>query len=93
MLDPQNPYKRLYASLSIKDLLDAREAYHVHLMQMENVFATAIGLYRIQKDDLDATHFHPVEEAVKKDRGKKVTPRTMENTVVQPWSWPCDTYR
>jgi len=44
MLDSKNPYGRRYASLSINDLLDAREAVHVHLMQMENVFATAIGL-------------------------------------------------
>ena len=46
MLDVRNPYARRYASLSIADLLDAREAAHIHFTQMENVFATAIGLYR-----------------------------------------------
>lgn len=89
MLDVRNPYARRYASLSISDLLDAREAVHVHFMQMENVFATAIGLYRIRKDDLDYNHYHPPAEAALKERGKKATPRTMENTIVQPWSWPC----
>jgi hypothetical protein len=88
MLDATNPYARRFASLSITDLLDAREAVHVHFMQMENVFATAIGLYRIRRDDLDYSRYHPAGEAAQKDRGKKATPRTMENTVVQPWSWP-----
>ncbi len=89
MLDPKNPYTRRYASLSITDLLDAREAYHIHLMRMENVFATAIGLYRIRENDLDYAHYHPAGEAAARERGKKTEPRTMENTVVQPWSWPC----
>lgn len=89
MLDPNNPYARNFASLSLKDLLDAREASHVHFMQMENVFATAIGLYRIRKGDLDHEGYHPPGDAARKERGKKATPRTMENTVVQPWSWPC----
>jgi len=89
MLNPLDPYKRHFSSLSIKDLLDAREAYHVHLMQMHNVFASAIGLYRIRKDDLDYTQFHPTDDAVHRDRNKKATPRTMENTKVKAWSWPC----
>ena len=67
MLNPLDPYKRHFASLSIKDLLDAREAYHVHLMQMENVFATAIGLYRIRKDDLDYAAFHATADAAKRE--------------------------
>jgi hypothetical protein len=89
MLDVRNPYARRYASLSIADLLDAREAAHIHFTQMENVFATAIGLYRIREGDMDHTHYHPPAEAALKERGKKTLPRTMENTVVQPWSWPC----
>src|SRR5262249_10973630 len=31
---------RHFESLSIRDLLDAREAYHVHLAHLDNVFAT-----------------------------------------------------
>ncbi len=89
MLDLNNPYGRSYASLSIKDLLDAREAAHVRFISMENVFATAVGLFRIRQGDLDHAHYHPAGDAAQKERGKKPTPRTMENTVVQPWSWPC----
>lgn len=89
MLDARNPYTRRYASLSITDLLDAREAAHVYLTQLENVFATAIGLYRIREGDLDHSHYHAAGDAAAKERGKKATPRTMENTIVQPWSWPC----
>jgi hypothetical protein len=88
MLDLKNPYMRRYASLSISDLLDAREAYHIHLMRMENVFATAIGLYRIRHSDLDAEQYHAPGDAAARERGKKAEARTMENTVVQPWSWP-----
>src|SRR4051812_6735642 len=50
------PPRRDFASLSMHDLLDAREAYHVHLSSLQNVVATAIGRYRIQKDDWYATH-------------------------------------
>ncbi len=34
--------------LSVKDLLEARDHYHVHLMHKTNVVATAIGRYLIQ---------------------------------------------
>ncbi|MDH7460788.1 hypothetical protein QEG73_05840 [Chitinophagaceae bacterium 26-R-25] len=42
-----------YDFLSIKDLLDAREAFHVHLMRKENVIGTAIGKYRRRKKNDD----------------------------------------
>lgn len=35
-----------FQNLSIKDLLDAREAFHIHLMKKQNVVGTAIGKYR-----------------------------------------------
>src|SRR5579883_2130698 len=84
-----DPYARHYASLSVKDLLEAREAYHIHLTHMENVFATAIGLYRIREGDLDHDKFHDVRDAAARERGKKSQARTMENSSVKPWSWPC----
>lgn len=37
-----------YASLSLKDLLAARDAYHWHLMNKANVVGTAVGLYLIR---------------------------------------------
>ena len=40
-----------YDQLSLRDLLDARDQYHIHLMQHPNVVATAVGRYRIRKKD------------------------------------------
>lgn len=78
-----SPSERAFYSLSVKDLLEAREAYHVHLYNKENVIATAIGLYRIRNSDPDAKN-----PAKKTPRGKG-DKRTLNNTVVRPWSWPC----
>ncbi|HXG94006.1 MAG TPA: hypothetical protein VNN73_16800 [Blastocatellia bacterium] len=77
------PPRRDFHSLSVKDLLEAREAYHVHLAHLENVVATAIGLYRIRETDPDA-------EDPKNWRDRRCSPpRTLQNTVVRRWSWPC----
>ena len=38
---PPFPPRREFSSLSLRDLLDARDAYHVHLSHLENVVATA----------------------------------------------------
>ena len=40
-----------YDQLSLRDLLDARDLYHIHLMQHRNVVATAVGRYRIRQKD------------------------------------------
>ena len=40
-----------FALLSLRDLLAAREHFHLHLMHKQNVVATAVGRYRIRKDD------------------------------------------
>src|SRR5262245_12733852 len=77
------PPKRNFHSLSIKDLLEARSAYHVHLLHLEHVVATAIGLYRIRKKDSDVED----PEAV---RSRSDAPaRTLRNSTVTRWSWPC----
>lgn len=56
-----------FRSLSIKDLLEAREQYHYHLLNKRNVVGTAVGLYLIRHDDPT-----PEEEArrVKEEREK-----------------------
>ncbi len=73
-----------YASLSVKDLLDAREAYHTHLVHLEKVVATAIGRYRFVTDDPPSDGREPPPEA----RGRR-DPRTLANSEVRPCSWPC----
>jgi hypothetical protein len=68
----------------MKDLIDARDAYQVYLSTLPNVVATAIGRYLIHEDDWYATH--PPSEPRRSDR--ITAPRTLENSVVRPWSWP-----
>ena len=41
---------RKFFSVSAKDLLAVRDAYHVHLAHLDNVFATAIGRYLTRND-------------------------------------------
>lgn len=40
-----------FRSLSVRDLLEARDLYHFHLMNKANVVGTAIGLYLIRDDE------------------------------------------
>jgi len=81
------PPRRDYASLSLRDLLDAREAYHVHLSSIEEVSATAIGRYLIHEDDWYAKH--PPGSRRPAGAGRPKSARTLANTVLRPWSWPC----
>ncbi len=71
---------RQYSELSLRDLVRARDQYHVHLMRHRNVVATAVGYYRIRKEDS-----WPNE----KKHHKGTRPRTLENSEVRPYSWPC----
>lgn len=80
------PPRRDYASLSLKDLLDAREAYHVYLSQLDNVIATAIGRYCIHEDDWYATN--PPDRPRPAGKARVTAPRTLANSVIRPWSWP-----
>src|SRR5205085_11947605 len=68
--------------LSVKDLIEARDMFHAHLINKKNVVATAIGRYLIREDDLD-----------KKDgrfrKAKHKSKRTLSNSIVVDISWPC----
>src|SRR5215510_9048874 len=75
---------RSIAALSIKDLLEARDAHHVHLANLPNVVGTAIGLYRIRERDADARGATSDWQ-----RGEAAPPRTLFNSVIRPWSLPC----
>jgi hypothetical protein len=85
----QFPPDRDFLSLGAKDLLEARDAYHVHLSHLDYVVGTAVGKYLIHEEDWEATH--PPDEKPPKEY---VPPthtyeRTLFNTLVKPWSWPC----
>jgi len=81
MTAPFDPYRRNYRSLSVKDLLDARESRHVQLMAMDNVIGTAIGLYRIHKESPD--HRNDNTAAAAETRGTYATPKTFQNSSVK----------
>ncbi|HEX8847042.1 MAG TPA: hypothetical protein VF791_20535 [Pyrinomonadaceae bacterium] len=79
------PPKRDFSSLSLKDLLEARDAYHTHLAHLDNVIATAIGRYRIRVKDPDSKE----ARGPKAWRDRMQSPeRTLGNTVIKAWSWP-----
>jgi hypothetical protein len=78
-----------FSSLSVQQLLIVRDAWNIHLAHMENVIATAIGRYRIRRDDPDARRPPQSLDALHHVRPPKAPPRTLQNTLVKPWSWPC----
>ncbi len=71
--------------LSLQDLLEARDLYHVHLMHKQNVIATALGRYLIRKEESWPTERRSAGGNVRLVRGK----RTIDNSEVRPYSWPC----
>ncbi|WP_239069903.1 S1/P1 Nuclease [Cellulomonas chitinilytica] len=79
--------ERSFASLSLKDLVEARDNYHWHLTSMTNVVGTAVGLYYVRKSD-------PWPSGVRSARAEHPTavakePRTFANSEVRSYSWPC----
>jgi hypothetical protein len=68
-------------------LLDARDQFHVHLAHKSNVFSTAIGLYLIRTSDPNS--LRDTGRAISGTRKPKAAPRTLLNSVVKDWSWPC----
>ncbi len=70
-----------YDRLSIRDLIVARDFYHVLLMKHPNVTATAIGLYRIRKKDSWPTANGP-------GKNHFSYARSLANSEVRPYSWP-----
>ena len=80
-----------FSALSLKDLLEARDLYHPHLMHKQNVIATALGRYLIRKTDPWPTG---EDQWKTKDKAAGQQPthkgkRTLENSEVRRYSWPC----
>ena len=77
-----------FRALSVRDLLQARDLYHYHLLNKPNVVGTAIGLYLIRKSDVSQEE----ERAYCRERGLKRLQkgeRTLQNSEVRDYSWPC----
>ena len=70
-----------FSHLSLRDLIEARDMFHVHLMNKENVVATAIGRYLVRTEDMD--------ENGKYEPKHSHHERTLENSIVIDVSWPC----
>jgi hypothetical protein len=75
----RSPERSDYDVLSMLDLLEARDQYHIHLMRHPKVVATAVGYYRIRQGDTP-----PGVKPVIKGKG----PRTLTNSEVRSYSWP-----
>lgn len=76
-----------FSSLSLKDLIEARDLYHFHLMSKVNVVGTAVGLYLIRREEDWPKPPPPGEEG--KPYRKLTYPRTFDNSEVRDYSWPC----
>ena len=74
-----------YSRLSLTDLLQARDTYHYHLLSKANVVGTAVGLYLIRKDE----EWPKRKGEAKQPHNKKTYPRTLMNSEVRDYSWPC----
>lgn len=74
-----------FTSLSLKDLIEARDLFHYHLINKKNVVATALGLYRIRKSD----PWPKPHESAARPHSRKSERRTLFNSEVRPYSWPC----
>src|SRR5678815_4311955 len=70
-----------FSMLSLVDLLCARDAFHPHLMHKANVVGTAVGRYLVRKTDP-----YPPKKPTPADH---LAPRTLENSEVREYSWPC----
>jgi hypothetical protein len=86
MVDYLSP-ERDYSTLSLPDLLAARDQFHVHLMHKANVIGTAVGRYRVRKTDPWPKRVGELAMApVPYKPGRE--PRTLANSQVRDYSWP-----
>lgn len=77
-----------FGRLSLRDIVEARDLFHVHLMNKDNVVATAVGKYRVREEQVKDGFITSVRPSGQK-RGKKREPKRLDNTVVAENSWPC----
>ena len=72
--------------LSLRDLLAARDQFHLHLVNKPRVVATAVGRYRIRVDEPWSSPQNPMGGPAK---GQEAHPkRTLGNSEVRSYSWP-----
>jgi hypothetical protein len=74
-----------FNSLSIKDLIEARDLFHVHLINKRNVIATAVGRYRVRENEPWPNEEGYADSLKPRQKGE----RTLLNSEVREYSWPC----
>ena len=74
-----------FSTLSLKDLIEARDLYHFHLMSKANVVGTAVGLYLIR----DKEEWPKERGEGTRPKHKRTYPRTFGNSQARDYSWPC----
>ena len=70
-----------FSNLSLKDLIEARDLYHFHLMSKANVVGTAVGLYLIR----DKEARQKAEGGGAQPAQKQTYARTFENSPLSKW--------
>jgi hypothetical protein len=68
-----------YNMLGLTDLIMARDKHHLELLAKKNVIGTAVGLYLIRRTDPWPPKRPPIQRPA----------RTLANSEVRPYSWPC----
>lgn len=85
VLDPQPRFE----SLSVKDLVEARDLYHDHLIHKRNVVGTAIGRYLIRSKEPWLTKSEAERQAQEQTPQPQLDDeRTFDNSEVRPDSLP-----
>lgn len=80
-MTPNDGTDQRFSSLSLKDLVEARDVYHFHLMNKANVIGTGVGLYLIRDEEK-----WPHQGG---EYQKLTYARTFGNSHVRSYSWPC----
>lgn len=75
-----------FNTLSLLDLLRARQQFHPHLIHKANVVGTAVGRYLIRRDDPDPS---ATDTLTGRTARTPKPARTLANSQVRPHSWPC----
>ena len=76
-----------YSTLSLADLLRARDTYHFHLLNKPNVIGTAVGYYLIRDERrVDSDAITPAASDIASRSKSRV--RTFNNSSVRDYSWP-----
>ncbi len=81
---------RDYNMLSLRELIEARDHYHLHLIERQHVIGTAVGRYLIRRNEdwpSRGRTLRDIEAAERAKDGRE--PRTLDTSDVRPYSWPC----